>query len=159
MRTRCASLLCLAHSWERALICVCQARPTRRLRILRLRSTQAALLALIRFASSDPSEAAEYTEMLDERFCTYQFWRPLPKAMRKANFPKCGRCCAALHLDNGCADAFCSDVQLEPPHKQLETTPPALITELESLAQLRERGLLSEGEFSQAKARLLACSK
>ena len=44
----------------------------------------------------DKKAEAMYNGMIDERFVTFRFANPLPKASRKIDFPQCGRCCAAL---------------------------------------------------------------
>ena len=39
-----------------------------------------------------------YNSMMDERFVTFFFFKPLPKATRVKKWPKCGRCAAAFFM-------------------------------------------------------------
>jgi len=48
--------------------------------------------------SPDPTVRDEYNDMMDDRFSTWLFQKPLPKEVRDLQFPKCGRCCAAFYL-------------------------------------------------------------
>ena len=53
----------------------------------------------MKFESTDASEAADYTEMMDERFTIYSFTKPIPKRERRSDHPQCGACCARFHLE------------------------------------------------------------
>jgi hypothetical protein len=48
----------------------------------------------------DLGERAEYDEMMMERFTTFFFTNPIPKAVRRADHPHCGKCCAEFYGSN-----------------------------------------------------------
>ena len=48
----------------------------------------------------DLGERTEYDEMMMERFTTFFFTNPIPKAARRPDHPHCGKCCAEFYGSN-----------------------------------------------------------
>ena len=44
--------------------------------------------------TSDRQEKEEYEAMMAERFTTFSFQNPLPRAQRRVDVQHCGKCCA-----------------------------------------------------------------
>ena len=98
----------------------------------------------------------EYQGMMDERFKTFTFSRPLPMEHRRADFPQCGRCCARFLLEGTQAPQQAPVVaQWAPVAAPAAGSLLGFVRELEALAELRRQGLFCEVEFEFAKRRLL----
>lgn len=48
----------------------------------------------------DVAVMTRLNQAMEERFCTRRWTRPIPLEARRADFPRCGRCCAGFFLMN-----------------------------------------------------------
>ena len=127
-------------------------------------------MCLVASKKHPPKVAEEYNGMMEERFTTFTFSQPLPKAERVMDWSTCGRCAAQFYLTHGTsvpghADRLPSQSKL--PIQQPEsstgaglpvaqgTPQPSLPEALTSLHGLHLSGALSSDEFTAAKRRLL----
>ena len=117
----------------------------------------------------DPTGAAEYDGMMLERWETFHFTQPLPKAQQIMNWPICGRCGAAFYWE---WEAARLQAEAAGPPRPLAAAPAelpqplpaapagegaaaAFLSQLDRLGEMRVAGLLSDEEFTAAKRQLL----
>ena len=98
--------------------------------------------------------------MMDERFTIFEFTNPIPKSLRKVEWPHCGRCAAAFYLHGPPAATASAPSSSGPPPAPAAPDGQApssgdLVASLRELAQLHSAGALNDQEFSAAKQLLL----
>ena len=116
----------------------------------------------IRATHRDPVAKAELNGMMDERFQEFHCSAPMPKHLRQADWPACGRCAAEFYLNGPAARAppsmLPADASAACGGPSAGPGPAAAATMAEALAKvssLRASGFLSAAEFQAAKRRLI----
>ena len=98
--------------------------------------------------------------MMTERFTIFTFSLPIPMPERQAGWTSCGSCAARFYM-RGAASTAALKSEPESPgpvHQPGACSDGAasMVSSLQSLAELRAAGMLTEDEYAAAKQRVLS---